>query len=155
MHDVFGLCQCAAQYFSQWFELRFNVLLTLKLRQSLPQPTACTLIGFIKRIKGGLNRACQCLGVGEATVLGVDVFPFIELWRQLVEFTNLPGQALALALQTFLRVTGIQQCFLRKTPVAPLLRQLLVRYTPIRIQQVAHRIGSGQALPGMLTMDID
>ena len=88
-------------------------------------------------------------------MLRVQVIPFVGTWCQLVEFANLPGQSLLFALQAVLRAASFVQCFLGGAPSLPARAQLVQRHASVGVQQAAHRVGPGQALPGVLAVDVD
>ncbi len=68
---------------------------------------------FLQRIDGGLHRVAQGLGIRQAPVLGIEFVPLVGAGRELVDFADLPGQALAFALQAVLGIARFQQCLLR------------------------------------------
>ena len=85
----------------------------------------------------------------------VQFFPFIALGVELVDFANLPCQAFPLPLQRILRLQGLRKRILRCTPGMPTLGQVTGRHLGIRVQQAAHRVRAGQALPGVLAVDVE
>ena len=97
----------------------------------------------------------QRLRVGQAGVLCLQIIPFRRTRCQFVHFTNLPGQALAFTLQGTLGVTCMGQCLLCFAPGDPPFQQGLGVDARIRVQQSTHGLGLGQALPGVLAMDVE
>ena len=112
------------------------------------------VVGFLQGIHSGLHRVAQGLGIGQAAVLGIELVPFIRAWRQFIQFADLPGQAFTLALQAVLGGARLRQCVLGQAPLLPALGQWLGGHLRIGVQQAANGVGAGQALPGMLAMDV-
>ena len=86
---------------------------------------------------------------------GIEVVPFIGARVELVHFANLPGQAFAIALQQVLCLQGLVVSGLRRTPALPQSAQGIGGNARVVVQQGAHRVGPGEALPGVLAMDIE
>ncbi|KAG1316537.1 hypothetical protein G6F62_013424 [Rhizopus arrhizus] len=97
------------------------------------------------------------LGMRQPGVLGLQRIPFVRAQRQLVQFLNLPLDAIALRRQA----GGVFLCgFQLPRPRAPLLPGLAdglaqIAMAAVSVQQVALGIGAHQALMGMLAVDVD
>ncbi len=155
MGRVLGLRQAGSQHLLQFLEHRLDVLLALQQGLRLGQAGCRAAVLALERLQRALRRFEQGLGVGQPGVAGVELFPFVGAGGELVHFADLPGQALTLALQRILRGAGVGQRALRGAPALPELLQRLGADAGIAVQQAAHFVGPGQALPGVLAMDVD
>ena len=91
----------------------------------------------------------------QALVFAVELIPFVSRRGELVDFGDLPLQALALLLALCLALAGGIQLLLAVTPVLPALADGIRGNAAVAVQQGAHAAGLHQALPGVLAMDID
>ena len=114
-------------------------------------------IGFfiVQRGDGGLRGVQQALRVGQAAVLGVQFFPLARQGSELVELGDLPGQAFAFLLQRVLFFGGVVQRLALVAPVAPGEGGWPGVDAGVGVEQVAHGFGPGEALPGVLAVDVD
>ena len=91
----------------------------------------------------------------QARVLGIKLVPLVGLRGQLVEFGDLPLQPFAFALQAVLGGLRMLQGLSCLAPAAPAGLDLAAVYACIGVQQRACCVGSREALPGMLAVDVD
>jgi hypothetical protein len=93
--------------------------------------------------------------MSELRVLGLELGPFVGARGELVDLADLPGQAFAFALQVeLLRARGIQ-CSAPHPSRRPTRGERLRVDRAVCVEQCAHRRGAGQALPGVLAVDVD
>jgi hypothetical protein len=91
---------------------------------------------------------------GQARVLLAQLVPFALARRQLVELADLPLQALAFLGQAVLRAACRVQHRLRLLPGVPCRQQRRAVDAGVGVQQGAHGGRAGQALPGVLAVDV-
>jgi hypothetical protein len=106
-------------------------------------------------VEGTARGVDQRLAVRQALVLGVQFVPFIGTGRELVQLADLPSEPLALALQLALLGARAGQRFAGCLPARPQAGQRGRLGAGLRVQQRSYRGRPGEALPGMLTMDVD
>ena len=87
-------------------------------------------------------------------MLAAQLLPFVYLRVELLQLADLPSQAFALVGQGALRLLGIGQRLLGLPPSLPSGFERARVGARIGIEQTAHRVGAGQALPGVLAMDV-
>ena len=109
---------------------------------------------FVQALYRAVGGVQQGLRVGQPAVLGVEPVPFVGAGGQLVQLADLPGQALALGLQRGLRRLRLGQRRLCLAPALPQLGHGCRVQTGVGVQQLAHGFGPGQALPGVLTVNV-
>ena len=109
---------------------------------------------FVQALYRAVGGVQQGLRVGQAAVFGVELDPFVSAGGQLLQFTDLPGQALTLGLQRGLRLLRLCQCGLRLAPGLPESAQRCRVQAGVGVQQATHGVGPGQALPGVLAVDV-
>jgi len=112
-------------------------------------------LGILQTVDRALRRFQQGLGIGQPAVFGVQRVPFIKARRQLVQLANLPADSFAFTLQVVLRRQGVGKGLGAGSPLVPECCQLVGVDLGIGVEQVTHRVGPGQALPGVLSMDVD
>ncbi len=154
MGGVLGLRHAGSQHLGQVAEGRLQMLLGLQAVEGLRELASGSARFAFQRFQCRLRRIQQGLGVGQPGVVGVDLVPFVLPGRQLVDFGDLPGQALAFALQRILVAAGVFQRLARQPPGLPQGRQHLRPDAAIGIEQCPHGLGPRQALPGVLAMDV-
>ena len=93
--------------------------------------------------------------MGQAFVLLIQVVPFVSTGRQFAQFVDLPTQPVVFLLQAALSLLRLLPLFVCGGPVGMGLAHRLQRYLPIVIEQCAHGVGAGQALPSVLAMNVD
>ena len=93
--------------------------------------------------------------MGQSGVLGVELRPLVGLGRQGVQLGQQPLQALAFAPHRLLVGVRARQCSPGIAPAGPGRLQRGVVDTGLRIEQCAHGRWPGQALPGVLPVDLD
>lgn len=91
----------------------------------------------------------------KALVLGLQLGPLVRPRRQLVELADLPGQALALALQRVARRARPLERRQRRAPGLPALGQARRVDAGFAVEQRTDRGRPRQALPGVLAVDVD
>ena len=80
--------------------------------------------------------------------------PFIRAWRQFFQLANLPAQAFAFTRQIVLGATGLRQRLLGGAPLQPQRFEFARVNAGIGVEQAAHRVCAGQALPGVLAVNV-
>ena len=88
-------------------------------------------------------------------MLGIELIPLFGARRQLVQLGNLPLQAFPFALQIVLGRERLLQCLMVLAPVQPKRFELGRFNAAVGIQHGACCIRAGQALPGMLAVNVD
>ena len=88
-------------------------------------------------------------------MLAVELIPLVFGGGEFVDFGNLPQQTLTLFLQCGLRRAGFVQGLGGLTPLRPSLGQALQAHARIGIEQAAHCVRASQALPRVLTVDVE
>ena len=88
-------------------------------------------------------------------MIGIERFPLIGQGVEFFQLRNLPFQAFTLLDQVGLGQFGLLQGQLAGAPFLPQDCQGFGVNATVGVEQAAHRIGSGEALPGMLAMDVD
>ena len=154
MHRVFYLRDAGVQCLNGVFEFSFQVRLGLQQLQGGVQRGQGIGVVVFQQVDGALGSINQCLPVGQAAVAGVELGPLVGAGVELVHLADLPGQALALALQAVLGGLGLGKSLLGLAPGGPQAGQGAGVYLGIRIQQAAHGLGPGQALPGVLAVNV-
>jgi len=155
MHRVLHLGQRAFKRFNTADELRFDMGLGLQRCQRAMDEARRIRVVVVQRVDGGLGRFHQRLRVRESTVLCVELAPLADLWRELVEFGDLPRQAFAFLLQRSLLLDGCIQRLAALAPLGPGSGGGRGVNAGVGIKQLAHCVGPGKALPRMLTMNVD
>lgn len=114
-----------------------------------------TLLIVFQGIQRLLGRIHQGLRMGQPLVLTIKFIPLLGARGEFVDLANLPGQPFALALQAVLGGARFLQVFERGAPIAPGRLQGFAVNLGIGIQQAHDSVGTGQALPGMLAMNVE
>ena len=114
-----------------------------------------TVIGFRHGIQSQTGRVQNGLAVAQTAVFGVQRVPLVGLRVELVQLTDLPLQALAFTLQIGLLAARFVQAAGGLAACHPGSLQRLAVHTRLRIDQGTHGVGAGQALPGVLAVDVD
>ena len=150
-----GLRQAVGQQEDGVAELRLQVLLGAQRGQRLRQCRAGAAVVVFQAVGRVACCVLQRLGVAEAGMFLVQCIPLARLGGKLVEFTDLPLQALALRTGGFLRCARLGQCLVGRTPGGPGLRDTLGVRSGVGVEQIAHCAGPRELLPGMLAMDVE
>src|SRR5574344_249757 len=90
----------------------------------------------------------------EPGVLCVELIPLISAWRELLQLGDLPLKPISLALQIVLGCQRLLQRLVALTPVLPQRLECRSVNAAIGVQHGTCSIRAGQALPGMLTMNV-
>ena len=154
MHCVFYLRDAGVEGLNGVFEFGFQVRLGLQQLQGGVQRGQ--RVGFVvfQQVDGALGGINQRLPVGQAAVAGVELGPLVGAGVEFVHLANLPGQALALALQAVLCGLGLGEGLLGLAPGGPQAAECTGVHLGIRVQQAAHSLWTGQALPGVLAVNV-
>ncbi len=96
----------------------------------------------------------QGLCIGQSAVLGAQLLPLVRLRIEFFQLANLPGQAFAFVGQGALRLLRIGQGLLGLPPSVPSGFERACVDARVGVEQAAHRVRPGQALPGVLAMDV-
>ena len=155
VHYIGRLRQARRQDIGQIGELWFNMFLGLKKGMRAGQCGNSSTFVFLQDLKRPLRSVQQGLCMGQAFVLGVELLPLVITGPQLVHFADLPLQALALLLQCGLRGARLLQCLEVRAPLRPAGCCISGVHTGESVKQASHRLWSGQALPRVLTVDVD
>ena len=143
------------QCVTEVFECRFEVLLCLQLLLRPGQAWQGARFFCIEQFQCLLRCIKQGLGVGQSGVLGVEFFPLVIAGREFFHLCDLPLQSLAVTLQVVLCAACLGQCLLCGAPLRPVAGHLILHGNAgVSVQQTAHCIGARQALPGMLSVDV-
>ena len=100
----------------------FQVFLLLQHLAGMAQALDRVALVFVERQGGGLGGIEQGLRIGQPAVFGIERGPLVGRRCQLVEFANLPAQALAFAQQRVPRGARLFQLVLCCTPLLPFSR---------------------------------
>ena len=145
------------QHLDQGGEFGFDAALLVQrvlcLRQR-GQGAAFAIVAF-QRGAGRLRGVDQRLRMRQAGVALVQLVPLAIGRGQLVEFADLPQQALALLRQAVLGCAGGLQRGVGLAPGLPGGGHRARIGAGIGIQQLAHGGGARQALPGVLAVNVD
>ena len=155
MHHVAGLRHGGVEDVGGAGKFGFEVLVVLQqvLRAGEAfQRTAAIVAG--QGGDGGVGRIHERRGVGQALVLRVELGPLVIARGQLVDLGDLPLQAFAFLLQGGLGGAGLGQGLLVLAPLVPALDGGSVAGAGVGVEQAAHRFRPGQALPGVLAVDV-
>ena len=144
-----------AEHVGNALKLGLQMLLILQQVVGSAQWGGRSRIVIFQQLQAGLGRVHQGLRVRQARVLGVELIPFFGARRQLVQLGYLPLQSLSLALQIVLGRERLLQSLMALAPVLPQRLELGGFNTAVGIQHGACSVRAGQALPGMLAMNVD
>ena len=114
-----------------------------------------TRVGLRDRVEGEPRRVEQRLAVREASVLGVEIGPFVGTGRQLGDLADLPGEPLALAFEVALLLARGDERLGRDAPRRPMCRKRPGVDLRVRVEEGAHGRRARQPLPRMLAMNVD
>ena len=110
---------------------------------------------FMDCIDRQLHRIQDGLRMGQALVLCVEFGPFVRARRQTLDLADLPDQALALAFALGAQALGgLQPCELL-APALPGQQHRAGVDLGMVVEPLAHRRRPGQALPGVLAVNVD
>ena len=156
MGHIFGLGLGRDQHIGQGVELGLKPPERLQGLDGAGQlaQSAAVLIAF-KQQRALVGPVDQGLCVGQPTVLGAELLPLVRLRVELFQLTNLPGQPLAFVGQGALRLLRIGQALLGLPPSVPSGFERPCVDACVRVEQAAHRVRSGQALPSVLAVDVE
>ena len=155
MACIADLRQARGQHFGDFLEFGVQVLLVLQVAVRAAQRREAAGFIVLDREQRALRGVEQRLGMRQPRVLGVEFFPLVIARRQFVDFADLPLQALAFALQAVLGGNRMLQRLVRSAPDAPEIAQRLGLQAGVGVQQFARRVGAGEALPGVLAVDVE
>ena len=113
------------------------------------------VVGLGHRVERAARRFDQRLRVREPLVLGLEFGPFAVGRGELVELADLPGQTLAFAVEIGLLRARSVEGLRGLLPVGPTRTERAGVEAGMGVEQGANGRAARQALPGVLTMDID
>ena len=116
---VLDLCNGAVQGIDRVFEVTLQMQLALQLLQGRMQCVQRVVLAILQQFDGDLRGVLQCLTVGQTAMVGVEFGPFVGLWLELLQVTDLPGQPFAFALQGILGLHGGVERGLGLAPLGP------------------------------------
>ena len=116
-------------------------------------------IGVVIGLGDGIERAAHCLDqrlrIRQPFVLGLQFGPFAVTGCELVQLADLPGQALAFALNVGLLRAGCIERLRGVFPLSPTRREGRRIEARMRVEHGAHGRAARQALPRVLAVNID
>ena len=113
-----------------------------------------TAIPAFQQFSDLLTAIDQGLRIGQSAVLVVQFLPFAGQGLELFQLANLPSQPFALLAQGALGLLGIGQGLLGCAPAVPSGFECAGVNARIGIEQAAHSLWPGQALPSVLAMNV-
>ena len=152
---ILDLGQRALQHGSDLAIARLDMLLFLQRLQGPVQQLGRAAVFLVERQQRAARGIHQALCMRQPAMLQIELLPFALGRRQLGQLAELPLQALALLLQGRLLLLRLLERLQRLAPAGPESAQFSPRDAAIVVEQLAHRVGSRQALPGMLAVDVD
>ena len=112
-------------------------------------------VGIGHAVERAAHGVHQRLGVGQALVFAGQPGPFAVAGRQLVQFGDLPGQALTLAQQLVTALAGLGQRLLGGPAGGEARRDLGAADARQAVEQRPRAGRPGEALPGVLAVDVE
>lgn len=101
------------------------------------------------------RRIDERLGMGEPAVARVEFRPLVFARRESLDFAQLPVETLSFAGERLLCGLGACQRALGALPLLPAVSDLGGVGSGVGVEQRTDGAGAGQALPGVLTMNVD
>ena len=151
---VLDLRQSGLQGVCEFGVAGLDVLLRLQPLQCPVDAGGGAVVVVIQGRQGLLGGIDEALRMRQPAMLKVELLPLPRLGRELVELAQLPLQALAFFLHGGLARSGFVERALGFAPGRPAVAQGPRVEPGVIVQQLAHGVGAGQALPGVLAVDV-